>query len=160
MCVFFFSSRRRHTKCALVTGVQTCALPISLLRASRDVGAHNPHSTSPLPRATRPGPSSFLEERMAQPMSDTAFLAALKAEGATVVEVGAWRTNNRNHKGPWGPVHGVLIHHTVTSGPARTVALCRDGYSGLPGPLCPGVTPTDGRVPLDRKSGGAGKRGA
>src|SRR3546814_5912525 len=29
---FFFSSRRRHTRCALVTGVQTCALPISLAR--------------------------------------------------------------------------------------------------------------------------------
>src|SRR3546814_5245049 len=26
--LFFFSSRRRHTSCALVTGVQTCALPI------------------------------------------------------------------------------------------------------------------------------------
>src|SRR3546814_3194417 len=26
--VFFLSSRRRHTRCALVTGVQTCALPI------------------------------------------------------------------------------------------------------------------------------------
>src|SRR3546814_21121920 len=29
--LFFFSSRRRHTRCALVTGVQTCALPISLV---------------------------------------------------------------------------------------------------------------------------------
>src|SRR3546814_2531226 len=29
MVLFFFSSRRRHTRCALVTGVQTCALPIS-----------------------------------------------------------------------------------------------------------------------------------
>src|SRR3546814_5409192 len=29
MCRFFFSSRRRHTSCALVTGAQTCALPIS-----------------------------------------------------------------------------------------------------------------------------------
>src|SRR3546814_5895944 len=29
-CFFFFSSRRRHTRCALVTGVQTCALPICL----------------------------------------------------------------------------------------------------------------------------------
>src|SRR3546814_14768211 len=28
---FFYSSRRRHTSCALVTGVQTCALPISTL---------------------------------------------------------------------------------------------------------------------------------
>src|SRR3546814_15972891 len=30
--MFFFSSRRRHTRCALVTGVQTCALPIYSLR--------------------------------------------------------------------------------------------------------------------------------
>src|SRR3546814_12364462 len=37
MCFFFFSSRRRHTRCALVTGVQTCALPISLKRL-RDLG--------------------------------------------------------------------------------------------------------------------------
>src|SRR3546814_2348032 len=29
ICRFFCSSRRRHTSCALVTGVQTCALPIS-----------------------------------------------------------------------------------------------------------------------------------
>src|SRR3546814_11802360 len=32
---FFFSSRRRHTRCALVTGVQTCALPISIENALR-----------------------------------------------------------------------------------------------------------------------------
>src|SRR3546814_6754342 len=31
---FFFSSRRRHTRCALVTGVQTCALPICFLGAT------------------------------------------------------------------------------------------------------------------------------
>src|SRR3546814_6316226 len=31
MYFYFFSSRRRHTRCALVTGVQTCALPILLL---------------------------------------------------------------------------------------------------------------------------------
>src|SRR3546814_3823876 len=30
--LFLFSSRRRHTRCALVTGVQTCALPISRAR--------------------------------------------------------------------------------------------------------------------------------
>src|SRR3546814_2562598 len=33
---FFFSSRRRHTRCALVTGVQTCALPISAGILNRD----------------------------------------------------------------------------------------------------------------------------
>src|SRR3546814_4258339 len=32
VCYFFFSSRRRHTRCALVTGVQTCALPIYRLQ--------------------------------------------------------------------------------------------------------------------------------
>src|SRR3546814_7971955 len=33
---FFFSSRRRHTRCALVTGVQTCALPIWIGVSGRD----------------------------------------------------------------------------------------------------------------------------
>src|SRR3546814_4214517 len=35
---FFFSSRRRHTRCALVTGVQTCALPISFAAFLQDQG--------------------------------------------------------------------------------------------------------------------------
>src|SRR3546814_8658770 len=34
--MFFFSSRRRHTRCALVTGVQTCALPIWLADSALD----------------------------------------------------------------------------------------------------------------------------
>src|SRR3546814_8427032 len=34
---FFFSSRRRHTRCALVTGVQTCALPICADLATPEV---------------------------------------------------------------------------------------------------------------------------
>src|SRR3546814_9238241 len=38
---FFFSSRRRHTRCALVTGVQTCALPIL-------IGLEILHIASPL----------------------------------------------------------------------------------------------------------------
>src|SRR3546814_15645361 len=37
-CVFFFSSRRRHTRCALVTGVQTCALPICGIGHDREKG--------------------------------------------------------------------------------------------------------------------------
>src|SRR3546814_7231231 len=36
--MFFFSSRRRHTRCALVTGVQTCALPICSLPKREIVG--------------------------------------------------------------------------------------------------------------------------
>src|SRR3546814_8173445 len=50
MCLcfdFFFSSRRRHTICALVTGVQTCALPIwcdpeiFMFKNGVPVSAHN-----------------------------------------------------------------------------------------------------------------------
>src|SRR3546814_3244506 len=36
--VFFFSSRRRHTRCALVTWVQTCALPILFAEIGEDDG--------------------------------------------------------------------------------------------------------------------------
>ncbi|MDN3021528.1 N-acetylmuramoyl-L-alanine amidase [Streptomyces sp. S.PB5] len=85
---------------------------------------------------------------MATPPSAGTFLDALVDEGLTVVEVGDWRDHNRNHKGPWGPVHGAMIHHTVTKGSARTVAICRDGYEALPGPLCHGVITKDGRVHL------------
>src|SRR3546814_6667651 len=38
---FFFASRRRHTRCALVTGVQTCALPISRPRATRSAATNS-----------------------------------------------------------------------------------------------------------------------
>ncbi|WP_326810681.1 N-acetylmuramoyl-L-alanine amidase [Streptomyces scopuliridis] len=85
---------------------------------------------------------------MAPPMSAAQFLDALKSEGLTVVEVGDWRTHNRDHQGPWGPVHGVVIHHTVTRGTDATVRLCRDGHDALPGPLCHGVIAKDGTVHL------------
>src|SRR3546814_15056027 len=39
---FFFSSRRRHTRCALVTGVQTCALPIFGSELVRQIAALRP----------------------------------------------------------------------------------------------------------------------
>lgn len=85
---------------------------------------------------------------VAPPMSARRFLDRLRAEGVTVVEVGDWEHHNRNHKGPWGPVHGVMIHHTVTSGAARTVEMCRVGHPDLPGPLCHGVITKDGVVHL------------
>src|SRR3546814_3717197 len=40
LCDFFFSSRRRHTGCALVTGVQTCALPILASNATAKLREH------------------------------------------------------------------------------------------------------------------------
>lgn len=85
---------------------------------------------------------------MAPPLTADRLVKALRDEGLTVIEVDDWRTNNRNHKGPWGPVHGVMIHHTVTSGTASSVSLCYNGHSDLPGPLCHGVIDKQGRVHL------------
>ncbi|MEI7034146.1 peptidoglycan-binding protein [Streptomyces pratensis] len=85
---------------------------------------------------------------MATPLSADRLLAALRAEGVTVVEHPGWRTHNRDHTGAWGPVNGVMVHHTVSSGTAATVALCHRGHATLPGPLCHGVIDKAGAVHL------------
>ncbi|MFD4372518.1 peptidoglycan-binding protein [Streptomyces sp. NPDC058486] len=85
---------------------------------------------------------------MATPLPADRLLAALRAEGVTVVEHPGWRTHHRNHTGAWGPVAGVMIHHTVSSGTTSSVAMCSDGYDSLPGPLCHGVIAKDGSVHL------------
>ncbi|MYU21274.1 N-acetylmuramoyl-L-alanine amidase [Streptomyces sp. SID8352] len=83
-------------------------------------------------------------------MTYAQFVAALRAEGLTVIEHPTGgrspADHNRNHKGPWGPVHGVLVHHTVTSGHDRTIDICRAGHADLPGPLCDGVICKAGHV--------------
>ncbi|GAA4784066.1 peptidoglycan-binding protein [Streptomyces ziwulingensis] len=85
---------------------------------------------------------------MAAPLTADTLVAALTAEGVTVVEHGDWRTHNRNSAGAWGPVNGVIVHHTVTSGTSASVDLCYDGTTDLPGPLCHGVIDKDGTVYL------------
>src|SRR3546814_2764520 len=64
---FFFSSRRRHTRCALVTGVQTCALPISAKRLVNTALEHvNPAETGldqPLGRRTDGDPGAADQHR-------------------------------------------------------------------------------------------------
>src|SRR3546814_9687123 len=70
MCLFyfFFSSRRRHTRCALVTGVQTCALPISARRGSApDPQCRRQSPPPPLPPAARPArETSGVRQRRSQ----------------------------------------------------------------------------------------------
>ncbi|ONK13121.1 N-acetylmuramoyl-L-alanine amidase [Streptomyces sp. MP131-18] len=83
---------------------------------------------------------------MAEPLSTDRLINALRDEGVRVVEFRNWRTHNRNHVGSWGPVHGVMIHHTVTTGTGASVELCYEGRSDLPGPLCHGVIAKDGTV--------------
>ncbi|MFD9789615.1 peptidoglycan-binding protein [Streptomyces sp. NPDC059070] len=85
---------------------------------------------------------------MATPLSPDKLVSILRAEGVRVVEYGSWRTHNRAGHGAWGPINGVMIHHTVSSGTDSSVRLCYDGYDGLPGPLCHGVIAKDGTVYL------------
>jgi hypothetical protein len=72
---------------------------------------------------------------MATPLTADQMLAALKAEGLTVHEHTGWRTHNRDSATgkPFGPVHGVLIHHTAGHNDKE---VCYKGRSDLPGPLC------------------------
>ncbi|MCT2593180.1 N-acetylmuramoyl-L-alanine amidase [Streptomyces sp. N2-109] len=72
---------------------------------------------------------------MATPLSADRMVKALKAEGVAVKEYRSWRTHNRNHKGSWGGVNGVVIHHTAGVG-SGMADFCYDGTSSLPGPLC------------------------
>jgi hypothetical protein len=46
-----------------------------------------------------------------------------------------WQTHNRNHVGSWGPVNGLVIHHTGSDSKDQR-DLLRNGYRELPGPLC------------------------
>lgn len=83
---------------------------------------------------------------MSKPLSPDAMFAALRAEGCDVREYRNWRTRNRNEKGDWGPVNGVMMHHTATPASIDGVALCYNGYKALPGPLCQGVISRTGVV--------------
>lgn len=72
---------------------------------------------------------------MATPLSADTILTVLRAEGIEVFEHAGWRTHNRDEETgkPFGPVNGVLIHHTAGH---DDLEVCFNGYSGLPGPLC------------------------
>ncbi|MCZ4511582.1 N-acetylmuramoyl-L-alanine amidase [Streptomyces sp. ActVer] len=72
---------------------------------------------------------------MATPMTVTERLAADTAEGLTVHQHPGWKTNNRDDATgkSFGPVVGVLIHHTAGHNDRE---LCFNGRPGLPGPLC------------------------
>lgn len=71
---------------------------------------------------------------MATPLTPDRLLAVLRAEGVHVAEHAGWRTNERDDETgkSFGPVHGVLIHHTVST---SSLAVVFGGRTGLPGPL-------------------------
>src|SRR3546814_12793439 len=85
MCCYFFfcfSSRRRHTICALVTGVQTCALPIFRFDAPQVMGVLNMT------------PDSFSDggKHLNDPSAATDAAFAMYEAGAAMVDVGVEST--------------------------------------------------------------------
>src|SRR3546814_5431475 len=82
MC-FFFSSRRRHTRCALVTGVQSCALPIGdvagdvHLHVSFDVDLLDPDIAPGVGTTVRGGPNYREAQLCMEMIADTGCLSSL-----------------------------------------------------------------------------------
>ncbi|MFJ2717395.1 N-acetylmuramoyl-L-alanine amidase [Streptomyces sp. NPDC087437] len=71
---------------------------------------------------------------MATPLTASQILAALIAEGLDVKERSGWRTHDRGNRGDgWGPVHGVMIHHTGGIAPSDG-DIVWSGRADLPGP--------------------------
>src|SRR3546814_5685843 len=82
--LFFFSSRRRHTRCALVTGVQTCALPIYRRRASAERDLLRPRRAD---RGGRRDPADPDRARApVDPRASTTGASCHDPSGGTVVE--------------------------------------------------------------------------
>ena len=71
---------------------------------------------------------------MADPMTPPEYVAALRAEGLRVAEYPGWRDHERDDETgkPFGPVHMILNHHTVSRDSLKVIV---HGHTGLPGPL-------------------------
>ena len=84
---------------------------------------------------------------MATPLTPAKLLTALKAEGVKVKEHSGWKTHERDDETgkAFGPVHGVMIHHTAAS---SSLSLVYNGRSDLPGPLAHAHIAKDGTVTL------------
>lgn len=82
---------------------------------------------------------------MAVPMTSTQIETQLKKWKVNYKKYQSWATHNRNHKGPWGPVHGILWHHTGSDNKDQR-DLLYSGRPDLPGPLCHFGIARDGTV--------------
>src|SRR3546814_18681223 len=133
--IFFFSSRRRHTRCALVTGVQTCALPISppKLQSSAkpggvvalswdvvdDADGYEIWATKDLAMGFGGAPLATVE---AGTTADVPALLAAAEEGEAIYPVVSVIPS------------GKRALHNLDSSAARTAcADCRRGQGGTPG---------------------------
>jgi hypothetical protein len=85
---------------------------------------------------------------MATPLSATQILQIFREGGVSYVTRTKWSSHTRTSaERPWGPVHGVMIHHTGPYTSERQMLdLLWNGYAGLPGPLCLGGITKGGEV--------------
>src|SRR3546814_1101373 len=97
---FFFSSRRRHTRCALVTGVQTCALPIcdSLIAALRGFRRQALHAEKL--SFVHPATGEELSFTAERPADQLALIEALRSEERRVGKECVSTCRSR-----WSPYH-------------------------------------------------------
>src|SRR3546814_18693486 len=135
--MFFFSSRRRHTRCALVTGVQTCALPI-LLAAGR--------SSRGLPRLVLT--YDQLLEAPARVLARVRALPGAAALGADPVVGDVVHKTARHHRGREGvlpptveTIWTVLRNASESDGFDRArMDGCREALGDADSLYAPGVT--------------------
>src|SRR3546814_1456276 len=93
----FFSSRRRHTICALVTGVQTCALPISFHASELPYVFGQIGSDAALP-PNWPRPEGQDEQRLSRVMMD--YWVAFARNGAPAApDAPAWQAYSEQQIG-------------------------------------------------------------
>ena len=75
---------------------------------------------------------------MATPMTAKRFIELCNLWGIKYIPIKSdWATHNRNHKGEWNDLNGVMLHHTGKFSSVNTMAeLLWSGYDSLPGPIC------------------------
>lgn len=73
---------------------------------------------------------------MAVPMTSKQLITQLNRWGIKYEPIhSGWESHNRNHKGEWGPVHGIVQHHTGSDSQKSMRDILWSGYDSLPGPI-------------------------
>lgn len=86
---------------------------------------------------------------MADPLTPRTFETLARRAGIVLVEHDGWTTRNRGNRGDgWGPVHGVMLHHTASKDLESTIRVVKDWgqSSSVPPPLYAGLIDKAGRL--------------
>src|SRR3546814_13205592 len=120
---FFFSSRRRHTSCALVTGVQTCALPIcrdSAASSTTTTASTTTTTTVPIKSGVVPNVVSDTNQVAISKIDDSGFAPAL-SDTKSSNTVPAGRVISTSQAPGTEPDAGSEVAYVPSSGPESVV---------------------------------------